>query len=482
MLKYYLRKIFNARIIATLFFGFSAGIPLALTGSALTMWLSRLGLNVTTIGLFALIALPFSFKYLWSPLFDNVAIPLLTKRLGLRRSWLLVAQIILMITIIALGQSSPLHNIQLTAFVALMVSFFSASQDILIDALRIELLEEEEQALGASMYVYGYRIAMLVSGAGSLLLAEHFAWSFVYLMMSFGIVVGIVATIAIKEPECSKKHLENMPNFLYLIKRGLKLALSFEMLALLLYIFLLPEVLDFVCKTLFIPEKFKNFIGVLVTIIMLGLFKNKFKSVIPESILEFANRPQWIYILLFVVFYKLADTLLDSLKTKFFVDAGFSNVEIAYITKGLGFIMTLAGLFVGGLVYYRLKTFNSLVFSGVLQIVSNLLFIWVAKSHHDLLALSVAIAIENFTGSINTVVVIAYLSNLCNLNYTATQYALLSSIANIGRTIISAPAGYIVASVGWVNFIWITALAGIPSIYILFKIKDTIHAREKHAS
>lgn len=245
---------------------------------------------------------------------------------------------------------------------------------------------------------------------------------------------------------------------------------------------MLPEFLNLICEALFVPEKFKIFIGVLITVTMLGVFKNRLKSVIPESILEFSNRPQWIYIILFIVFYKFADTLLDSLKTKFFVDTGFSNAEIAYITKGLGFVMTLAGLFVGGLVYYRLKTFNSLLFAGVLQILSNLLFIWVAKSNHDLLALSVAIAVENFTGSINTVVVIAYLSSLCNLSYTATQYALLSSIANIGRTIMSAPAGYIVASVGWINFIWVTALAGIPSIYILYKIRNTICAKENNAS
>lgn len=482
MLTNFLKKFFNFRIIAILFFGFSAGIPLALTGSALTMWLARLGIDVATIGLFALIALPFSFKYLWSPLFDNVRVPFLTKKFGLRRSWLLIAQIALMITIIALGQSSPLHNIQLTAFVALMVSFFSASQDILIDATRIELLEEEEQALGASMYVYGYRIAMLVSGAGSLLLADHYSWSFVYFVMSFGIAIGIIATLFIKEPKSSEKHIEKIPNFFDLLKRGFKLVLSIEMLIVILYVLLLPELLTLMCEVLLVPDKFKIFIGVIITVIMLGVFKNRLKSVIPESILEFSNRPQWIYILLFVVFYKFADTLLDSLKTKFFVDSGFSNAEIAYITKGLGFIMTLAGLFVGGLVYYRLKTFNSLLFAGILQILSNLLFIWVAKSHHDLLALTVAIAIENFTGSINTVVVIAYLSSLCNLNYTATQYALLSSIANIGRTIMVAPAGYIVASVGWVNFIWITALAGIPSIYILFKIKNTIRTRENNAS
>ena len=177
---------------------------------------------------------------------------------------------------------------------------------------------------------------------------------------------------------------------------------------------------------------------------------------------------------LFIIFYKFSDTLLDSLKSKFYVDCGFSNTEIAYITKGLGFIMTMIGLFAGGMIYYKLKTYKSLMLAAILQIISNLLFIWVAKTEHSLIALSMAISIEKFTGSINTVVVVAYLSALCNINYTATQYALLSSLSSVGRTIMVAPGGYIVSNFGWINFIWITAIVGIPSIILLYLLRDNI--------
>ena len=403
----------NYRIFAILLLGFSAGIPLSLTGLALSMWLARLGIDVKTIGLFSLVTVPYAFKYLWSFLFDNIPIPYFSKRFGFRKSWLILIQVILMIVIMLLGETSPLENITLTAIMAFTVAFFSATQDIIIDALRIEILEKQEQALGASMYVYGYRIAMLISGAGSLLLADYVSWNMVFFIMSSTILVGIVATIFIKEPEYSKERLKNLKKTEY---------------------------------------------------------SQMFKLLVIKPILEFTTRNKWFYVLVFVVFYKFSDTLLVAVQSKFYVDMGFSNVEIAYATKVLGFIMTLVGMFFGGILYYKIGTFKSLVFAAILQILSNLVFIWVAMDSHNLLALSVAIAIENFTGAINTVVIVAYLSSLCNIAYTATQYALLSSVSSIGRTIMSAPAGYIVSWFGWSNFFWITAVAGIPALLLLFVI------------
>jgi PAT family beta-lactamase induction signal transducer AmpG len=403
----------NYKIFAMLLLGFSAGIPLAMTGSTLSMWLSRLDMDVKTIGLFALVGIPFSLKFLWAFLFDNIPIPYFSKRFGFRRSWLILVQFCLIIAIIALGQTSPAENISLTAIVAFIVATCSATQDIIIDALRIEALEKEEQGLGVSMYVYGYRIAMLVSGAGSLLLADYISWDLVFLIMGFSIFVGVIAVIFLTEPAYSKERLANL-------------------------------------------EKVN--LGEMFAIIAL------------KPIIDFCKRSQWYYILLFVVFYKFSDTLLMTLQSKFYVTMGFSNSEIAYITKGFGFIMTLVGLFAGGVIFYKTNIFKSLFIAGVLQILSNLVFIWVAQQQHDIFALSVAIAIENFTGAINTVVIVAYLSSLCNITYTATQYALLSSVSAIGRTIMAAPAGYIVESFGWINFFWITAVFGIPALILLFII------------
>ncbi len=445
--------------------GFSAGIPLALTGSSLSMWLSRLGLDVKTIGLFALVTIPFSFKYLWSPIFDNIAIPYFSKRFGLRKSWLIFSQALLMIAIISLGQSSPLSDITLTAILAFTVAFFSATQDILIDALRIEALEKEEQALGVSMYVYGYRIAMLVSGAGSLLLADYILWSIVFAIMSLGIALGLVTVLFMKEPVSSIKHIENLPQLNSIYQSAKKLISTREFVFVAIFV---------TAVIIAVNSGVNKFLCLSIVVAAIYFEKERFKSIIPDSILDFCNRPQWIHILLFVIFYKFSDTLLDSLKSKFYVDTGFSNTEIAAIAKGLGFMMTMAGLFVGGLIYYRLKTYKSLMLAAFLQIFSNLIFIWVAESHHNIIALSIAISAENFTGAINTVVVVAYLSSLCNINYTATQYALLSSLSNVGRTIMVAPGGYIVDSLGWVNFIWITALVGIPSIILLYMMKDNM--------
>ncbi len=451
----------NYRVLSILFLGFSAGIPLALTGSTLSMWLSRLGIDVKTIGLFSMVAIPYSYKYLWSSLFDYIPIPYFSKKFGLRRSWLILIQILLMASVIALGLTSPIDNITITALVALLVSFFSATQDIIIDALRIEILEKEEQSMGATMYVYGYRIAMLVSGAGSLLLADYISWGMVYFVISLSILIGTVAVIFLEEPVLSRERFKKLPKLNWSFNVVFNFLKTRKWLPSLIIIILIHALLEHLQANLVI----KIIFGVMV----IGWFYYKRKTInmLPDSLQDFSKQQHWLCILLFVIFYKFADTLLLSLQSKFYVDMGFSNSEIAYITKGFGFFMTLAGLFIGGLIYYRMGTFKSLFLAGVLQILSNLMFIWIANTNHDLVVLSAVIAVENFTGAISNVVIVAYLSSLCNIAYTATQYALLSSLSSMGRTIFSAPAGYLVAYFGWVKFFWITAIAGIPGIVLL---------------
>lgn len=464
---------YNRRIMAILCLGFSAGIPLALTGSLLSMWLSRLGIDVKTIGLFSLAAVPFSFKYLWSSVFDYVPLPFFTKKFGLRRGWLIFTQISLMVCIFALGSTSPTEHIEITALVALLVSFSSASQDIVIDALRIEVLEEQEQALGATMYVYGYRIAMLVSGGGALLLADHMSWNLVYFFMGLTILIGYFAVLSLNEPTHSVKKLANLENFhlsYYNIIQYFKNAKWLHCLfGCILGYKLMIFLADFTNAS---SSAVNNITITYVLLILFYLYKQKtnFISKLPEPILDFCTRPNWLKIVLFVVFYKIADTLVVTVQSKFYVTMGFSNTEIAYITKGLGTLMIMIGLLAGGIIYYKIGTFNSLLLAGILQMSSNLLFIWVAQEQHNIFALTFTIAIENFTGAINNVVIVAYLSSLCNLAYTATQYAMLSSLSTIGRTIISAPAGYLVEHVGWANFFAFTTLAGIPGIVLLIMI------------
>jgi len=417
-----LLNICQYRLLAVFLLGFSCGIPLALIGATLTMWVSRIGIDVKTVGLLAMVSIPFSFKFLWASIFDYIPLPYFSKRFGFRKAWLISIQVCLIIAIIFLGETSPLENISITAIAAIIVAFVSASQDIIVDALRIEVLHKEEQALGASLYVYGYRIAMLVSGGGALLLADHTSWDNVYFIMALTIIAGIIAVIFLKEPSYSQERLNNLKNF-----------------------------------------SLRESINILLV----------------NPLSDFCKRPNWLHILFFIVLYKFADVLLESLQSNFYVSRGFSNSEVAYIVKGFGFIMTMLGMFLGGIIYYRFRTFKSLFIVGILQILSNLLFIWLAETEHNLLALSIVISIEKCTSAMSMVVMVAYLSSLCNIAYTAAQYALLSSVVNVGRTILVAPAGYIVEYLGWTNFIFITALVGIPGMILLYYLKSSITASEQ---
>jgi PAT family beta-lactamase induction signal transducer AmpG len=309
-----LKTLINYRILSILFLGFSAGIPLALTGTTLSMWISRLGIDIKTIGLFSLVSIPFSFKFLWSPIFDNIAIPYFSKRFGFRKSWLILIQICLIAAIILLGKTSPLQDIAITAIAATFVSIFAASQDIIIDALRIEILTKEEQPLGASMYSYGYRFAMLTSGAGSLFLADYISWNLVFFVMSLTILVGIIAIFFLEEPKCSQERLNNLVKPIIIFNTAINLCKTRKFLYLLSFV-----------GSLFILNAFGTPAAICAFIVIAALYykKDQFSQYIPDSILDFSNRKQWLTILLFVLLYKFADTLLGSLQSKFYVDTGF---------------------------------------------------------------------------------------------------------------------------------------------------------------
>lgn len=478
MNKLFYQKFYNAilnfcsyRFLSIFFLGFSAGVPLILISSVLSMWVSRIGIDIKTIGLLVLVSTPYSFKYLWSSIFDYLAIPYFSKKFGLRKSWLILTQICLVVSIISLGLTSPLDNITITALVALLIAFFSATQDIIIDALRIELLEKDEQGIGATMYVYGYRVAIPFASGGSLLLADYMSWGTVFFIMSLSIFIGIIATMLLSEPKTSKDRFKKLPKLYWSMSSILEFIKTRKWLHYLVAIIAIYKFIIYFNDS--IVSK------CLLGLTLVSVFYKKRKAIIaklPDPIKDFCKKnKQWIYILLFIITYKLADAFLGSLQSKFYVDMGFSNSEIAYITKGLGFFMTLLGLFIGGLAYYRLGIFKSLLLTGILQMLSNIMFIWVASTNHDLVILSLTIAIENLTSSMSNIAIVAYLSSICNVTYAATQYALLSSFATFGRNILSAPAGYVVASLGWIKFFWITVIAGIPGIvflYLIFRKKD----------
>ena len=386
--------------------GFISGLPLALTASTLLTMLKDSGIEIQTIGLFASVGTPYALKYLWAPLIDNLNLPILSKILGRRRSWMFLCQILLMLSIITLGVIDPVTNLGAIAVVALTISTLSATQDIVIDAIRIEMLNENEQGAGASAVVFGYRLAMLTSTAGALILAHHFDWTFSYFCMGLLMMIGIITTLLISEPNVKKE------------------------------------------------VKVRDFGDWVVNAVI-------------NPFVEFLIRPRSLIILLFVILYKIGDAYLGVMTNPFLIELGFDKLEIAKVVKTYGFFATMAGIFVGGVLVERLGIKKSLFIGCALQTLSNLAFIVQAEAGHDVNVLTAVITIENFTGGLGTPAIIAYLSRLCNLNYTATQYAMFSAFASFARSFLSTPSGYFAVNLGWTNFFILTALLSIPAIFIL---------------
>jgi PAT family beta-lactamase induction signal transducer AmpG len=419
------------RVLTVLFLGFSSGLPLALSGSTLLFWMAEVGVDLKTIGLFAMVGTPYTIKFLWAPVVDAFDVPILARFLGRRRGWLMLTQLALMAAIVLLGASNPVAAPAMVALGALIVAAASATQDIVIDAFRVESLPENEQAAGAASYVAAYRVAMLVSSAGALFLVSGFesfglsrqeGWSASYMVMAALVLVGMVTTLAAAEPEKSERaetaHQSEPP----LRRLGRTIAGAFT---------------DFFLRD-----------GLQIALV----------------------------VLVFVVLFKLTDALAGVMTGPFAVKLGFTRNEYATIIKGVGFIATLAGGFAGGYVARALPLAASLWIGGLLQAAANLAFSWQATVGHDLAWLTFAITVENFTSAIGTVIFVAYLSALCrNPLHTATQYALLTALAAVGRTYLSASAGYLAEATGWVWFFIICALAGLPGLLVLWWLQRRGH-------
>jgi len=405
---------FQPKFLTILALGFSGGVPLALTASTLFVWMRESGVDLTTIGIFAALGTPYTIKFLWSPLVDHLPLPVLGKLFGRRRSWLLFSQGLLIAAIIALGFSSPDINPGMAALMAFGVAFFSATQDIVIDAFRIEKLKPNEQAAGAASYVYGYRIGMLASGAGALYLASSYSWSVTYIAMAGLILVGSVATLFSKEPEASGVAAKN--------------------------------------------GRPKNVVAWLQ------------KAVI-DPFGDFLTRKGWLAILLFITLFKLGDALVGTMTNPFLIDLGFSKIEIANVAKVFGFGATLGGLALGGILLAKVSLFRALLISFGVQIISTTMFVIQAYAGHNIEMLAVTIAAENLASGMGTAVFIAYLSILCNIRYTATQYALFSSLFAISRTLLSTGSGALAELYGWPSFFIITMAAAVPGLILLFMLR-----------
>ncbi|USG61183.1 AmpG family muropeptide MFS transporter [Sneathiella marina] len=404
----------DTRILAITFLGFSSGVPLLLSGSILQAWLTQEDVDLTSIGLFSLVGLPYTLKFLWAPLIDNLRIPLLDKLLGRRRSWLVFLQVCLIGATVFLAFSNPKADLLQVAVAALIVAFASASYDIIVDAFRIEICDDKNMAAGAATYVYGYRVAMWLTGFSSFFIAAYFGWSVSYLVMSGFILVGTVTALLTREPVTQAQSHQ--------------------------------------------PEQFQN--------------RQDYRQWLEQSViapfLDFMRKPHWLVIILFTILYKFGDSLAGAMTNPFYIQTGFSLTEIAEIVKTFGTVATFIGLFFGGWLLAATTMYKSLWICGLLQMFSNLLFAAQASIGHDLAFLAITIGIENIAGGMGTAVFVAYLSSLCNISYTATQYALLTSLTAVARTVLVAPAGWLADQVGWFEFFLVTTAAAIPGLVLLW--------------
>jgi PAT family beta-lactamase induction signal transducer AmpG len=416
------------RVLVVMFLGFSSGLPLALSGSTLLVWVSESGVSLGTIGLFTLVGTPYTLKFLWAPLVDGLHIPLLSRWLGRRRGWLVFTQLLLMAAILALALTDPARSPFFVALGALLVATASATQDIVVDAYRVESLDESEQAAGMASYVAAYRIGMVASTAGALFLVTGFeylglarlhAWMASLAVMAALVSIGIVTVLLAREPEQSSE-AEAATGDKQSVRRVAEAAI--------------------------------------------GAFS------------EFLSRRDAIVVLIFVMLFKFTDAFAGAMTVPFIIDVGFTRNDYAIIVKGVGLAATLLGGFAGGYLARAWPLLACLWIGGLLQAISNLTFSWLALVGPQQWALTVAVSVEQFTGAIGTVILVAYLSALCrNPLHTATQFAVLTALAAIGRTYLSAGAGWVAELTGWPMFFVVATLTGLPAFALLWWLQRRGH-------
>jgi PAT family beta-lactamase induction signal transducer AmpG len=398
-MKSFLAVFRSPRLFWILLLGFSSGIPLGLTGTTLQAWMTKEKVDLAVIGIFSLVGLPYTVKVLWAPLMDRFIPPFL----GRRRGWMLVTQFALAAAIAAMAFSDPAGATTLFAALALLVAFTSASQDIVVDAYRTEVLEPQELGPGASVHILGYRVAMLTSGALALVMADHLPWKTVYLLMSASLFVGIAASMLSPEPRLPERPPASL------------------------------------------------------------------REAVVEPFSEFLSRRGAVEILLFILLYKLDVVMAMALMTPFILELGFTMTDIGAVTKGFGMAATIVGTLAGGAVVARAGMKTSLWIFGILQSVSTLSFLALARLGHHYPMMVTAIGLENLCSGMGTAAYAAFLMSLCDKRFTATQYALLTGLMALTRVVAGAPTGYLVKSFGWEWYFLISSLAAVPGLLLLLR-------------
>jgi PAT family beta-lactamase induction signal transducer AmpG len=392
--------IFSGRMLVALLMGFACGLPLLLTISVLQAWMKEEGVDLTVIGMMALVGLPYTVKFLWAPFLDRFTLPFL----GRRRGWLLIFQVALIFSISGLGLTDPANNPWMVAFAAFLVTFFSASQDIVVDAYRREDFPDEELGLASSLYINGYRVGMLLASGGGLILADYMPFSSVYLIMAACMLPALFTTVLAHEPKITHGTPRNMRDAVF------------------------------------------------------------------DPMVEYFSRQGAIWILAFIIFYKIGDTMAGAMTTPFYLDIGFSKTEIGTVVKLFGFWATIAGALIGGVLMIRLGINHSLWVFGFLQAISTACFAILARIGYSVAVLSGVIAFENLSSGMGTAAYAAFMASITNKKFTATQYALLTSLMGIPRVVASAPTGFLAKNLGWETFFIACTVIAVPGMLLLFKV------------
>ncbi|GBD95447.1 MAG TPA: MFS transporter [Nitrospirae bacterium] len=393
-----IKTIFSRRMLVSFIMGFACGLPLLLTKGVLQAWMKKEGIDLSLIGLTNLLAIPYSIKFLWAPFLDRYSISFF----GRRRGWLLIAQLALMLSIAAMGLSNPKNTPILLVLAALTVTFFSASQDIVVDAYRREDLADEELGLGSALYVLGYRTGMLLASGGGLIMADYVSFNTVYLIIAACMLPAIITTLMTPEP-----HITAIP------------------------------------KTI--------------------------REAVIDPLVEYFSRRGALWILAFILMYKIGDIMASNITTPFYMEMGFSLTEIGAITKLLGFWAIIAGASIGGVIMLRIGINRSLWVFGILQAISTAGFAVLARIGHSIPGLAAVIGFENLSAGMGTAAFMAFMASITNKKFTATQYALLTSFMAFGRDVLSAPTGFLAKHMGWENFFIGCVLIAIPGMLLLLK-------------
>lgn len=419
---------FRPKILGMSFLGFSAGLPFLLVFSTLSAWLRDSGVTLSVIGFFSWVGLTYSIKVIWAPIVDRLPLPFLTRLLGKRRSWMLLAQVGISAGLMTLAELNPQLEIELIAVTAVWIAFCSATQDIVIDAYRIEAIEPEYQAAMAAMYVFGYRVALLVSGAGAFYIAEYIGWNAAYSAMALCMFIGIMATLLSSE----SKHP---------IKQ----------------------------QTTELENKIETALGVQARRGILQRLSAWFSDAVISPFADFfvRNGKTGLWILALIALYKMSDITMGVMANPFYLDLGYSKTEIADVSKIFGFFMTIFGAALGGVLVIRYGLMKPLLLGAVLVASTNLLFVLLARSEPNLQLLAIVISADNLSGGIATSVFIAYLSSLTNSAYTATQYALFSSLMTLPAKLMGGASGLIVDAYGYAMFFLYASSVGLPAIFLV---------------